>query len=81
LEKVYTFNVSFTENTISSEIVSFQEHTIVAKIDDGNPLLLTPLGSQSSSVLHSQDAGSSTQDTPQKDSTSPLEVAATPQRN
>jgi hypothetical protein len=43
LEKVYTFNVSFTENTISSGLVSFQVNTIVAEIDDGNPLLLTPL--------------------------------------
>jgi hypothetical protein len=77
LEKVYTFNVSFTENTISSGIVSFQVNTIIAEIDDGNPLLLTPLGSQSSSVLLSQDVGSSIQDTPEKDSTSPLELAAT----
>jgi replication factor A1 len=75
LEKVYTFNVSFTENTISSEIVYFQVNTIVAEIDDANPLLLSPLGSQSSSVLHSQDAGGSTT---HKDSTSPLEVAGTP---
>jgi replication factor A1 len=81
LEKVYTFNVSFTENTISSWIVSFHVNTIVAEIDDGTPLLLTPLGSQSSSVLHSQDASSSIQDTPQKDSTTPLEVAGTPQSN
>jgi hypothetical protein len=80
-EKVYTFSVSFTENIISSGIVSFQVNTIVAEIDDGNPLLLTPFGSQSSSVLHSQDAGSSIQDTQQKYSTSPLEVAGTPQSN
>jgi replication factor A1 len=81
LEKVYTFNVSFIENTISSGIVSFQVNTIVAEVDDGNPLLLRPLGSQLSSVLHSEDAGSSIQDTPQKDSTSSLEVGGTPQSN
>ncbi|XP_025823812.1 replication protein A 70 kDa DNA-binding subunit B-like [Panicum hallii] len=44
LEKVFTFNVCFTENTISSGNVSFQVNTIVAEIDDGNPVPLTPVG-------------------------------------
>jgi hypothetical protein len=61
--------------------LSFQVNTIVAEIDDGTPLVLTPLGSQSSSVLRSQNANSSIQDTPQKHSTAPLEVAGTPQSN
>jgi hypothetical protein len=80
--KKFTHSMSASQkNTISSGIVSFQVNTIVAEIDDGNPLLLIPLGSQSSSVLLSQDAGSSIQDIREKDSTSPLELVATPPSN
>ncbi|XP_025820266.1 uncharacterized protein LOC112896492 [Panicum hallii] len=77
LEKVFTFNVSFTENTISSGNVSFQVNAIVAEIDDGNPLPLTPIGSQSSSLVLSQSAGSSVQATPEKDITFTLTSPAT----
>jgi hypothetical protein len=51
LEKVFMFNVSFTEKTIASGNVSFQVNTIIAEIDDGNPLPITLLRSQSSSIL------------------------------
>jgi replication factor A1 len=68
LEKVFTFNVCFTENTISSGNVSFQVNTIVAEIDDGNPIPLTPVGSQSSSAVLSHHAGTSVECTPEKDS-------------
>jgi replication factor A1 len=77
LEKVFTFNVSFTENTISSGNVSFQVNAIVAEIDDGNPLPLMPIGSQSSSLVLSQSAGSSVQATPEKDITFTLTSPAT----
>jgi replication factor A1 len=68
LEKVFTFNVCFTDNTISSGNVSFQVNTIVAEIDDGNPVPLTPVGSQSSSAVLSHHAGTSVECTPVKDS-------------
>jgi hypothetical protein len=79
LEKVYTLNVSFTDNTISSGNISFQVNNVVAQIDDGNPLPLTPLGPQSSSGILSQGTSSSVRDTPEKDSNIPLQLAPTPQ--
>jgi hypothetical protein len=67
LEKVFTFNVSFTEKTITSGNVSFQVNTVVAEIDDGNPLPVTPIQSQTSSILFSQGASSSVQGTREED--------------
>jgi replication factor A1 len=67
LEKVFAFNVSFTEKTITSGSVSFQVNTIVAEIDDGNPLPVMPIQSQTSSILFSQGASSSMQGTPEED--------------
>jgi hypothetical protein len=67
LEKVFTFNVSFTEKIITSGNVSFQVNTVVAEIDDRNPLPVTPIQSQTSSILFSQGASSSVQDTPEED--------------
>jgi len=64
LEKVFKFNVSFTENTTSSDKVCFQVNAVVAEVNDTNVLPTT--GSQSSSLLISQSAGSSMQRTPQK---------------
>jgi len=61
-EKVFKFNVSFTENT-SSDKVCFQVNAVVAEVNDTNVLTT---GSQSSSLLISQSAGSSMQRTPQK---------------
>ncbi|XP_025825183.1 replication protein A 70 kDa DNA-binding subunit B-like [Panicum hallii] len=55
-------------NTISSGNVSFQVNTIVAEIDDSNPVPLTPVGSQSSSAMLSHHAGSSVECTPEKGS-------------
>ena len=63
LEKVFKFNVSFTENTRSSDKVCFQVNAVVAEVNDTNVLTT---GSQSSSLLISQSAGSSMQRTPQK---------------
>jgi replication factor A1 len=63
LEKVFKFNVSFTENTTSSDKVCFQVNAVVAEVNDTNVLTT---GSQSSSLLISQSAGSSMQRTPQK---------------
>jgi len=63
LEKVFKFNVSFTENTTSSDKVCFQVNAVVAEVNDTNVL---STGSQSSSLLISQSAGSSMQRTPQK---------------
>jgi hypothetical protein len=65
----------------------FQVNTIVVEIDDGNPLPITPLGSQSSSMVLSQGASSSVQGTLEKDadasSTTPMvqntELTTTPQ--
>jgi hypothetical protein len=45
----------------------FQVNTVVAEIDDGNPILITPLGSQTSTILLSQGASSSVQGTPEED--------------
>jgi hypothetical protein len=67
LEKVFTFNVSFTEKTITFGKVSFQVNTVVAEIDDGNPLPITPIQSQTSSILFSQGVSSNVQDTPEED--------------
>ena len=64
LEKVFKFNVSFTENTTSSDKVCFQVNAVVAEVNDTNVLPTT--GSQSSSLLISQSTGSSMQRTPQK---------------
>ena len=64
IEKVFKFNVSFTENTTSSDKVCFQVNAVVAEVNDTNVLPTT--GSQSSSLLISQSAGSSMQRTPQK---------------
>jgi hypothetical protein len=55
LEKVFTFNVSFIEKTIASGTVSFQVNTIVADIDDGNPLLITPLGCKQQCARHTRE--------------------------
>ncbi|XP_039851311.1 replication protein A 70 kDa DNA-binding subunit C-like [Panicum virgatum] len=63
LEKVFKFNVSFTENTTSSDKVCFQVNAVVAEVNDTNVLTT---GSQSSSLLISQSVGSSMQRTPQK---------------
>ena len=72
LEKVFVWNVSFTENTIATGIVSFQVNGIVAQLDGDNALSVTPIGSQSSSLMLSRDGGSSMQNTPQKSFTSTL---------
>ena len=72
LEKVFVWNVTFIENTITTAIVSFQVNTIVAQLDGDNALSVTPTGSQSSSLMLSKDASSSMQKTPQKSFTSVL---------
>lgn len=66
LEKVFVWNVSFTENTIATGIVSFQVNSIVAQLDGDSALSVTPIGSQSSSLMLSKDASSSMQNSPQK---------------
>lgn len=73
LEKVFKWNVSFTQNTISSNKVCFQVNAVVGEINDTETLLpMTPSGSQSSSLMISQGAGSSMQRTPQKSVAIPL---------
>jgi len=49
LEKKIEFNVSFTENTTSSNKVCFQVNAVVGEVNDTNAL--PPTGSQSSSLL------------------------------
>lgn len=69
LERVFVWNVSFTENTITTGIISFQVNNIVAQLDGDNALSVTPTGSQSSSHMLPT---SSTHSTPQKSFTSAL---------
>ncbi|KAG2640235.1 uncharacterized protein LOC120663353 isoform X1 [Panicum virgatum] len=64
LEKKFEFNVSFTENTTSSNKVCFQVNAVVGEVNDTNAL--PPTGSQSSSLLISQSASGAIQRTPQK---------------
>ena len=72
LEKVFVWNVSFTENTIATGTVSFQVNSVVSQLDGDNALSVTPIGSQSSSPMLSKGASSSIQDTPLKSTTSTL---------
>ena len=66
LEKTFKWNISFTQNTLSSSKVCFQVNEVVGRIGDTYSLLpVTPTASQSSSLV-SQSAGSSIQRTPQK---------------
>jgi replication factor A1 len=66
IEKVYIWNVSFTENSKDSIEECFQVNALIAKVDDGNALPVTPAGSHSSSLMLSQGVGTSMQSTPQK---------------
>jgi len=66
LEKVFIWNVSFSEYTIQSGNVSFQVNATIAEIDTGTHLPMSPAGSQQSSLMLSQDASSRMQGTPQK---------------
>jgi replication factor A1 len=46
LERVFVWNISFTENTIHSGIACFQVNAVVGEIDDGKALLpMSPAGS------------------------------------
>ncbi|CAN6283050.1 unnamed protein product [Urochloa humidicola] len=78
LEKVFKWNVSFTQQTTSSSKVCFQVNAVIAEINDTNSLLpVTPTTSQSSSLMISQGADNSIQRTPQKSAalSSPLKPA------
>lgn len=84
LEKTFVWNVSFTENTIASGNVCFQVNAVVGEINDGNTLVpVTPVGSQTSSVMLSQGDSSSIQATPRKNDSSTAmltaELPVTPQ--
>jgi len=73
LEKVYKFNVCFTENSTSSDKVCFQINDVLSEVNDTNALLpMTPTGSQTSSLMISQGAGRSMQRTPQKSVALPI---------
>ncbi len=76
LEKVFVWNVSFTENTIATGIVSFQVNSVVAQLDGGGALSMTPTGSQSSSLMLSKCSSSSLQDAPLQSTTSALPFPA-----
>jgi replication factor A1 len=71
LEKVYIWNVSFTENSKDSIEECFQVNALIGEVNDENALPTTPTGSQSSSLMLSQGAGSSMQSTPQKSAALP----------
>jgi replication factor A1 len=60
MEKVYTFNVSFTDSTIALGNVCFQVKMIVAKIGDGGQVPISPSGSQPSSISSAWAASKST---------------------
>lgn len=60
MEKVYTFNVSFTDSTIALGNVCFQVNTVVAEIGDGGQVPISPSGSQPSSILSARAASKST---------------------
>jgi len=66
LQKVFIWNVNFSEYTIQSGNVSFQVNATIAEIDTGTRLPMSPAGSQQSSLMLSQDASSRMQGTPQK---------------
>ncbi|CAO2037175.1 unnamed protein product [Urochloa humidicola] len=67
LEKVFKWNVSFTQQTTSSSKLCFQVNAVLGEINDTNSFLpVTPTTSQSSSLMISQGADSSVQRTPQK---------------
>jgi replication factor A1 len=72
IEKVYIWNVSFTENSKDSIEECFQVNALIAEVDDGNALPVTPAGSHSSSLMLSQGVGTSMQSTPQKSAALPL---------
>jgi hypothetical protein len=59
LERTFTFNVSFTDNTIGSGKVSFQVNAVVAEINDGDTFPITPIASQTSSAMQSQSTSGS----------------------
>ncbi|WVZ82292.1 hypothetical protein U9M48_029572 [Paspalum notatum var. saurae] len=80
LERAFTWNVSFTENTIVSGNVCFQVNAVICEMDTGNALIpMSPGGSQQSSLMLSQGASSSVQNTPQKGATMILPPPLTPQ--
>ncbi|AQK61422.1 putative replication protein [Zea mays] len=60
MEKVYTFNVSFTDSTIALGNVCFQVNTVVAEIGDGGQVPISPSGSQPSSISSAWAASKST---------------------
>jgi replication factor A1 len=60
MEKVYTFNVSFTDNTIALGNVCFQVNTVVTEIGDGGQVPISPSGSQPSSISSARAASKST---------------------
>jgi replication factor A1 len=66
IEKVYIWNVSFTENSKDSIEECFQVNALIAEVDDGNALPVTPAGSHSSSLMLSQGVGTSMQSTLKK---------------
>jgi replication factor A1 len=72
LEKVYIWNVSFTQNSKDSIEECFQVNALIGEVNDGSTLPATPAGSQSSSLMLSQGSGSSMQSTPQKSAALPL---------
>uniref|UniRef100_A0A804LYI7 Replication protein A OB domain-containing protein n=1 Tax=Zea mays TaxID=4577 RepID=A0A804LYI7_MAIZE len=60
MEKVYTFNVSFTDSTFALGNVCFQVNTVVAEIGDGGQVPISPSGSQPSSISSARAASKST---------------------
>jgi replication factor A1 len=72
LEKVYIWNVSFTQNSKDSVEECFQVNALIGEVNDGSALPATPAGSQSSSLMLSQGSCSSMQSTPQKSAALPL---------
>jgi replication factor A1 len=60
MEKVYTFNVSFTDSTIALGNVCFQVNTVVTEIGDWGQVPISPSGSQPSSIPSAWAASKST---------------------
>ncbi|WVZ68238.1 hypothetical protein U9M48_017199 [Paspalum notatum var. saurae] len=80
LERTFIWNVSFTKNTITTGNVCFQVNAIVGEIDTGNGVMpMSPGGSHQSSLMVSQGASSSLQNTPEKGAGLVLPTPLTPQ--
>jgi replication factor A1 len=61
LERTYTWNVSFTDSTTDSGVVTFQVNAVQGRVTEEGVVLLATLGSQASSVMLSPGPSTSVQ--------------------